>query len=153
MFDASPLAEIKKALVKLDQGELLDTCLKLARFKKDNKELLTYLLFLAQDEIGYANYLCQQLSELFDEKANPQTKTIRKIVRWMNKCLRYSGNKETEAQVRIHFCRTLRGVRGFRYEERVIENIYHRELKKIHAAIEKLHPDLKADFRHSMAEL
>jgi hypothetical protein len=35
------IAELKKELVRLEHGELLDACLRLARFKKDNKELLT----------------------------------------------------------------------------------------------------------------
>ncbi len=36
---AASIAELKKELVRLDPGELLDACLSLARFKKDNKEL------------------------------------------------------------------------------------------------------------------
>ena len=57
-MDPAPLAEIKRTLMLMDRSELLDACLRLARFKKDNKELLTYMLFLSKDEQGYANYLC-----------------------------------------------------------------------------------------------
>ena len=49
-MDPAPLAEIKKTLMLMDRSELLDACLRLARFKKDNKELLTYMLFLSKDE-------------------------------------------------------------------------------------------------------
>ena len=48
---AASIAELKKELVRREPGELLDACLSLARFKKDNKELLTYLLFLCHDEL------------------------------------------------------------------------------------------------------
>ena len=47
---AASIADLKKELVRLEHGELLDVCLRLARFKKDNKELLTYFLFLSQDD-------------------------------------------------------------------------------------------------------
>ena len=34
---AATIAELKRTLVTLDQGELLEAVLRLARFKKDNK--------------------------------------------------------------------------------------------------------------------
>ena len=62
---AASITELKRELIRLEQGELLDVCLRLARFKKDNKELLTYLLFLSANEPGYANYLCEEIDEQF----------------------------------------------------------------------------------------
>ena len=47
------LPEIKKELNMLSSDELQQLCLRLARFKKENKELLTYLLFESHDESGY----------------------------------------------------------------------------------------------------
>ncbi len=152
-MQAASIAELKKALGKLEPEDLLDACLRLARFKKDNKELLTYLLFLSQDESKYAKYLCSEIDQQFVDKPFPQKKTIQKMVRWMNKCLRYSGHKETEVEVRIYFCRALNehGV-PFR-ESRVLSNLYSGQLKKIHAAIEKLHEDLRFDFRQQLSGL
>ena len=43
----------KIALSELSQPDLVMICLRLSRFKKENKELLTYLLFEANDEEGY----------------------------------------------------------------------------------------------------
>ena len=62
---AASIAQLKKELVRLEHGELLDACLRLARFKKDNKELLTYLMFLQQDETAFANSLCAEIDEQF----------------------------------------------------------------------------------------
>ena len=104
---AATIAELKRTLVTLDQGELLEAVLRLARFKKDNKELLTYLLYLSKNEASYVNLLCEGIDEQFSLTPNAHKKTLRKLIRWMDKCLRYSGNKETEVQVRIHFCRAL----------------------------------------------
>ena len=42
---AATLNELKHELSHLPAEELLDLCTRLARFKKENKELLTFLLF------------------------------------------------------------------------------------------------------------
>lgn len=150
---AASIAELKKALVRLEQGELLDACLRLARFKKDNKELLTYLLFLSENEQGYANYLCELIDEQFALTPNAHKKTLRKTIRMMNKCLRFSGIKETEVQVRIHFCRALRASDTPFRRTKVMLNMYTGQLKKIHKAIETFHEDLQYDFRQEIKDL
>ncbi|MEX0362048.1 MAG: hypothetical protein AB3N10_13795, partial [Allomuricauda sp.] len=50
---ASTIAQLKKELQHRSPDELLNLCLRLGRFKKENKELLTYLLFEADHEEGY----------------------------------------------------------------------------------------------------
>ncbi len=143
---AASIAELKKALVHLDQGELLDAVLRLARFKKDNKELLTYLLFHSENEQGYVNLLCDEIDNQFSLTPNAHKKTLRKIIRWMDKCLRFSGVKETEIQVRLHFCRTLHQSDTPFRRNRVMSNMYERQLKKINKAMESLHEDLRIEF-------
>ena len=44
---------IKKELQHQSQAELIALCLRLSRFKKENKELLTYLLFESAHEDDY----------------------------------------------------------------------------------------------------
>ena len=46
---AASISEIKTELKGLPPAQLTELCLRLARFKKENKELLTYLLFEAND--------------------------------------------------------------------------------------------------------
>ena len=46
-------SEIKQELNTLSAKELLELCLQLAKYKKDNKELLSYLLFEADDLPSY----------------------------------------------------------------------------------------------------
>ena len=99
--------EIKEELVTLKSSQLVSLCLRLARFKKENKELLAYLLFEASDEEGFIKGVKAELSELFSEINQSQLyfakKSLRKIVRIINKYCRYSGNKQTEAELRIFF--------------------------------------------------
>ena len=57
--------ELKQELQSVPPARLLELCLRLARFKKENKELLTYLLFEAHDEEGYINSVNQVIDEGF----------------------------------------------------------------------------------------
>ena len=152
-MDPAPLAEIKKTLMTLDRSALLEACLRLARFKKDNKELLTYVLFLSKDEQGYANYLCGIIDGYFYETPNVHKKTLRKMIRWMNKCLRYSGVKETEVQVRMHFCQALRESPTPFRKQRVTWNMYAGQIKKIRKAIEKFHEETQRDIERELSKL
>ena len=45
--------EIKDELNHLSKSELSALCLRLLRFKKENKELVSYLLFESQNEEAY----------------------------------------------------------------------------------------------------
>jgi len=150
---AASIAELKKELVRLEPGELLDACLSLARFKKDNKELLTYLLFLCHDELGFANSLCAEIDEQFALTPNAHKKTIRKLIRWMNKCLRFTKVKDTEIQVRLHFCRVLRASQTPMRNSKVVLNMYNGQLKKVRRVIEKMHDEIQREVEREIQEL
>ena len=150
---AATISQLKKELAKLDREELLEVCVRLAKFKVESKELLTYLLMKSDDELRYANELCEELDKLLDDSGRIHKQTLRKVVRWMNKCLRFSGNRETELQVRIHFCRRIKEKQISFGGCRVSENMYTTQLKKIEKALEKVHPDLQFDFNQQRSGL
>ncbi|MEJ7610430.1 MAG: hypothetical protein WKF88_04555 [Ferruginibacter sp.] len=56
---------IKTELENTPPAELLKFCMRLVRFKKENKELLTYLLFEAGNEQEYVKSVNEMLGELF----------------------------------------------------------------------------------------
>jgi len=64
---AASVVEIKKELEYLDKEKIKQLCLRLARFKLENKELLTYLVFEAHDEVSYVQSIKNQLDGLFSE--------------------------------------------------------------------------------------
>ncbi len=150
---AASIAQLKKELVKLDHGELLEACLRLARFKKDNKELLTYVLFLSQNESAFVNSICDEIDEQFSLTPNAHKKTLRKLIRWINKCMRFTKVKDTEIQVRLHFCRALRASKTPIRKSKVVVNMYNGQLKKVRAVIEKLHQDIKNEVERQVQEL
>jgi hypothetical protein len=154
---SSSVHEIKQELLTLKAPELVNLCLRLARFKKENKELLTYLLFEAHDEGSYISSIKQEVEALFGTINLSQLyfakKTLRKILRIINKYSRYSGEKQTDIELRIFFCRQLRdsGI-PFR-QNQVISNIYDGQLKKINAVLVTLHEDLQHDYRQELTPL
>jgi hypothetical protein len=149
--------EIKQELVTLKPAELTNLCLRLARFKKENKELLTYLLFEAHDEDSYVRNVKKEIEELFETVNQSQLyfakKTLRKIVRVINKQSRYSGNKQTDIELRIFFCKTLKDT-GIPFQQSpVLNNLYNGQLKKINAVLFTLHEDLQHDYQKEVSEL
>ncbi|MDA8745788.1 hypothetical protein N9N28_14240 [Rubripirellula amarantea] len=150
---AATIKQLKEELGKLDHDELLNVCIRLAKFKVESKELLTYLLLKADDEIGYADELCDEIDLHLHASGRIHKKTLRKVVRWMDKSLRFSGDRETELQVRIHFCRRIKDKRISFGGCRVSENMYATQLKKIDKAIDKVHPDLQFDYNQQLSGL
>src|SRR6218665_884966 len=99
---AASINDIRKELAEKDTRELQALCLRLARYKVENKELLSYLLFEADDEAGYIAALKSEVDEMFE--ALPQgnvyfvKKALRRILRVVNKHLKYSAIPQTEVE-------------------------------------------------------
>jgi len=145
------IKEIKTALGELDQKQLVAACLRLAKFKKDNKELLSYLLFENENEAAYVDSVKAMLDELFEDvnKSNVYLakKTLRKIVRTANRFIRYSDDPTTEPEILIHVTEKLLAV-GFNLNRNTtLENMYLSLLKKINKSVAALHEDLQFDYR------
>ena len=64
---AATVNEIKLELANTPSDQLIDLCLRLAKFKKENKELLSYLLFEAFDEDAYIENIKQETLQQFEE--------------------------------------------------------------------------------------
>ena len=151
---AATILEIKKEMQHLDRAQLLTMCLRLARFKKDNKELLTYLLFESTNEESYIQGIKNELDEQMATVRKPgiyfTKKALRKVLRQLDKFIRYSGNKETEAELRIYFCEKMKVHHIPIHRSRLLANLYEGQLKKIKSAISKLHEDLQYDFEEQL---
>ena len=80
-------------------------------------------------------------------------KGIRKTLRLTNKYIRYSGHKQTEAELLIYFCTKLKesGIRI--HSSNAMSNLYQRQIEKIRKAISALHEDLQFDYGEEMKKL
>ena len=154
---AASIHEIKQELKTLNATELLEVCLRLARAKKENKELLTYLLFEAHDIDGYISHLKSETAEAFTHVHTHNLyflkKNLRKILSWLNKHLRFAGSKAAEAEVLLYFCVCLHQHKIPYKNSMALHNLYNAQLKKIKAAIGTLHEDLQHDFTRQLNEL
>ncbi|MEM1323548.1 MAG: hypothetical protein AAGG75_25020 [Bacteroidota bacterium] len=153
---AATIHELKRQLNACDHKLLLFFCLRLAKFKKENKELLTYLLFEADDEEGYIASVKREIEAMMEEANKPSLyltkKSVRKTIRILDKFIRYSGEKETEVELRLFLCEQMKQNRIPLSRSRVLTKIFEGQIKKINTALSKLHEDLQYDYRIEMSE-
>lgn len=155
-MEVAKIVEIKKELALKSNEELAQIVLHLSRFKKENKELLTYLLFLSENEQEYINEVKIFLNEMFDALSSQGTyryvKGVRKILKETKKQIRFSKQKHTEIELILHFCRMLKANMKNRRSS-VLENIYERQIAFIEKKIEGLHEDLQLDYKNELLDL
>ena len=146
--------EIKKELEKRDKAELLSLCMRLIKFKKENKELLGFLLFESSDITVYINSVKQETDDAFNTINKTSIyfikKSVRRILRILNRHIRFISSREAEAELLIHFCNCF-----YRHsipvnESRQLFNLYTAQIKKIDVALSNLHPDLQYDLKRQI---
>ena len=149
--------EIKQKLKETEKKELIEICQRLARFKKENKELLTYLLFEEDDLAGYITNVKEEIDEGFLQINASNVyfakKTIRKVLRIANKHIRYTGSKTAEAEILLHYLTNFRGLNLNWQKSTALNNLYQSQLKKIGAAIDTMHEDLQYDYKRELNRL
>ncbi len=154
---AASINEIKKELRTLDPDVVQEMCMRLTKYKKENKELLTYLLFEAHDEHGYIENVKEAANELFETLPSTNVyyikKSLRKILRFINRQIKYSGIKQTELELRIYFCSKVKAARIPLSSGTVLFNLYEGQLQRIHQALSKLPEDIQADYEREVALL
>jgi len=151
------LNELKNELSSQKPDEILALCLRLAKYKKDNKELLTYLLFEANDEQGYIENIKKEI-DLQLEGMNKNNvyyvkKSLRKTLRIANKYIKYSASKQTEVEVLIYFCTKLKNSELPIQTNNILNNLYQRQLERIKKALSTLHEDLQYDYKEDIDSL
>jgi hypothetical protein len=150
---AATLSDIKKELNTLEPEVVQSLCMRLAKYRKENKELLTYLLFEADNENDFIAGVKEEIEALFlDLPANTYylKKTLRKILRHVNKQVKYSGIKETEVELRLFYCLRMKEAKVPFRSSAVLLNLYTQQVKKITGALAKLPEDLQADYQRDM---
>ena len=146
--------ELKIDLAHKDQKELIAICLRMAKYKKENKELLTYLLRDSDNEAHYVSKLKEEISDQYQGMNTSSTyvakKSLRKILRYMDRFIKYSGNKESEIELRIHYCTELKNSNVRVNQSVLISNIYNRQIDRIQKRLSEIHEDLRFDFEDDM---
>ena len=154
---AVSVVTIRKELKHLSATELAELCLRLSRFKKENKELLTYLLFESHNERGYIDSVKAYMDEEF-KRINRDSffyirKSVRKILRNVKKYTRYSQKKETEVELLLYFCEILKDFKPSIKRSTQLQNMYNRQLLLAKKIINTLHEDLQYDYNLILEDL
>lgn len=154
---AVSLREIKQELNTLSTQEIQELCLRLSRFKKENKELLTYLLFESHNENGYIesvkSYMDREFEIINRDSYFYIRKSVRKILRNLKKFIRYSQKKETEVELLICFCEKLKDFEPSIKRSTQLQNMYNRQLLLAKKIISGLHEDLQYDYNLILEDL
>ena len=154
---AASINEIKKELIELDSKAVQDLCMRLAKYKKENKELLTYLLFEAHDEAAFVNNVKTEMDELFQSLPSGNVyyikKSLRKILRIVNKQIKYSGLKQTELELRLYLCGKIKECNVPLRSSTVLYNLNEGQVKKIKTVLTHLPEDLQFDYHREIVSL
>lgn len=154
----SSISELKKELHELPQKQLVEICLLLAKYKKDNKEFLDYLLFQAHDKASFVTVVKEEIDLHFNElqmqaNLNYVKKSLRKLLRIITKYCKYIGDKSMAAELHIYFCRKMK-TSGIPYHKsQLLINLYEQQLKKINTLINSLHEDLQQDYLNDLQDI
>lgn len=154
---AATVHEIKQELSSLPPARLVEICLRLARFKKDNKELLTYLLFEASDLSEYIANVKKEIDLGFEELPKPNLyltkKSLRKVLRVTTRQIRYASSPQAEVELLTYFLHRIRQS-GIPIDKHpVLTNLYQAQLKKVRSVIATLHEDLQYDYERELKGL
>lgn len=154
---AASVVKLRKELEHLDKEKLKQLCLRLSRFKLENKELLTYLLFESEDESSYIQSIKNQLDTLFlDINTNNYfyvKKSVRKILRRIRKFARYSNQPETEVELLLYFCLKMQDIKPSIFKNKTLTNIYNRQIESAQKKTKKLHEDLQYEYNLHVEDL
>lgn len=151
------LKDIKKDLLAKNKQDLVLLCLKLIKFKTENKEQIAYLLNYENAEESYITDIKEQIDSLFNNIPNHNAyllkKNVRKILKTVKKYIRYSKQKETEVALIIHFCYQLKEVINSRKMQSTLSPILDSQKIFITKKISYLHEDLQFDYNKMLNEL
>ncbi|MBE9583848.1 hypothetical protein IM792_05265 [Mucilaginibacter sp. JRF] len=142
------LQNIKKELQHLPSTQMAELLLRLARYKKENKELLAYLLFEANDEAAFIIQVKGEIGFMFSQLPSQSyfaAKALRKILRLINKYVKFTGSKTTEIELLINFGENYLQYADRKTSYKPLRLIFAKQLEKVRNNINKLHEDVRHD--------
>jgi hypothetical protein len=143
------LQDIKKELQHLSALQLTDLSLRLARHKKENKELMAYLLFEADNQQAFIEKVKGEVGFMFSQmpvQSYNAAKYMRKILRLIGKYVKFIASKEAEIDLMINFCGNYVQYADRKSSYKPLKLILTRQIEKIKVTISKLHEDVRADY-------
>lgn len=155
-MESPKLNNIRKEINQLSKEVLADYCLRIAKYKTENKEFLNYLLFYSDNTDSYVSEIKKLLDEGFTNLPYSDysaTKVLRKLTRLMNKHIKFIGSKVHETELAIYFCSLFIEKSSLNSHHKPLIALLFRQLKRIEKLILKLDEDLQFDFQNEFDEV
>lgn len=153
----SSLAEIKKELQHLPHSELVAVIAELAKFSRDNKLYLYFLLYGREQPDLFMDMVKEELADGFEEATAKNHYTAKKsaqaLRRKLNKYLKFTKDKLIQLELIYFFCQLLRQHGYLFYKNPVIQNLYRLQVGKAERILSQLHEDLQYDYQNKIEEL
>jgi len=156
MIESPKLAELKKELNFLNAPELKEICLRLAKYKTENKELLHFLLFYGDKKDEYVESVKAIIIHEFDNlhpSIYTATKQIRKLLRLSNKHIKFLATKHLEVEIALAFCEEFISHPIITINQKATTGILITQLKRLLRIIPKLENDLQFDYQSQFDDL
>lgn len=156
-MQVATIDSLKGELKSLPPKQVLDLLLRLARFKKENKELLTYLLFESHNIQAYIDQVKADITDAFEEidtsRAYGYKKGLRKIQRKINKPIKYMNNKMATIELYVFMASSIRQQKRSLFTRSILEKTFTQYITKIEKLIPSIEEDLAHDVRRELEQL
>ena len=156
-MNSPKLIDIKKALKHCSNEQLIEITTQLAKHKVENKELLHYLLFDAENESLFVEnikaYMEEEFNDINAKNYYWMRKSIRKVLKNTKKYIRFSKNKATEIELLLHFLAQMLQLKPNILNDNRLRNLYERNLLFVDKKISGVHEDLQYDYQQQLDEL
>ncbi len=154
---AATVTEIKRELKDKSPEELVALCLRLSKFKKENKELLTYLLYEASDRDAYITSVQDEIDGMYSAINTSSfyfiAKSLRKILRITKKFIRYTQDKQVEVELLLYYCRKMKSMSPSITRSTSLMNLYDRQIALMRKSMLALNEDLQYDYQMELDNL
>lgn len=141
---------IKDELSRMSHKELTGVISSLLKFRKENKEFVTYLLFDSKDEAEFIKSIKAEMDAAMEPvtryNVRPMIKLIRKTLRNTRKAIKFSSEKETSIQLLMHFCSIIKAKNLPVTRFKSLNLMWDRCILNINKDILSLHEDLRYDY-------
>ena len=148
---------IKTELKQLPPKKVLELVVRLARFKKENKELLTWLLFESSDEAAYIAQVRKEITEEVEKidglTAYQYKKQFRKIQRKINKPIKYMGSKTAAAELYMHMIELIDRKKKTVFIRAFLEKAHEQYVRKVNILLPGIPEDLAADISRQLRQV
>jgi hypothetical protein len=144
------LQSIKKELQHISSSQLTDLCLRLSKYKKENKELLSYLLFESSNHDTYIEGIKQEVEAMFNELPSHSyyaAKSMRKILKLIAKHTKFMASKPAEIDLLVYYCQQYIIHIDKRTGYKPLRQLLHKQLEKVAKLMATLHEDLRYDHK------